>query len=300
MLLADPRLPDFARFDAAARPEHDRSDCVRRALELIPSVDFRYLDDHSRLSAELSATRPQFVLNLCRGGFQNCAERELHVPALLEMLRIAYSGPGPECVAACQNKVWLRAIAREAGVKVPCSYSLESVEFPVRVLAANGQRAFAGSTITSVKDWPTLAETLSRARSSVLVEEYLPGVEYSVGLIGNPPNDLRSLAVLERSAASGAPWHLSEIATSARAEMVESARVLFEKLQCRDCARFDFRTAADGTVKLLAVDPSPDWSCEGELNRMAAGAGIAHADLLAEMIRVAEARYEWPPFSASA
>ena len=68
-----------------------------------------------------------------------------------------------------------------------------------------------------------------------------------------------------------------------------SAR-LFERLGCRDYARFDFRTAADGEIKLLEVNPNPGWCWDGKLNLMAQWANWSYSDLLRAIIAAASQR----------
>src|SRR6185503_15766320 len=73
-----------------------------------------------------------------------------------------------------------------------------------------------------------------------------------------------------------------------------SAR-LFERLGCRDYARFDFRTDSAGAIKLLEANPNPGWCWDGKLNFMAEYAGMRYADLLRLIIEAAQERVaaEW-------
>ena len=127
---------------------------------------------------------------------------------------------------------------------------------------------------------------------ALLVQEYLPGPEYGVGLIGNPGSGLEALPVLEVDF-SGLPAGLAPILSfesktlpdspywteirfrraeaddALLARMVGHARRLFARLGCRDYARFDFRCAADGEPRLLEVNPNPAWANDGKLAFMA-------------------------------
>ena len=62
--------------------------------------------------------------------------------------------------------------------------------------------------------------------------------------------------------------------------MIEYSARLFERLGCRDYARFDFRADDKGEVKLLEVNPNPGWCWDGKLNIMAGFAGIRYSELL--------------------
>ena len=59
------------------------------------------------------------MLNLCDEGYNNDAMMELHVPALLDMAGVPYSGCAPACLAICYNKSLVRSIAMALDVPVP-------------------------------------------------------------------------------------------------------------------------------------------------------------------------------------
>ena len=73
-------------------------------------------------------------------------------------------------------------------------------------------------------------------------------------------------------------------------QLVDYSTLLFERLDCRDYARFDFRTGADGEIKLLEVNPNPGWCWDGKVNFMAQFAGLRYADLLRQIIGAAQER----------
>jgi D-alanine-D-alanine ligase len=66
--------------------------------------------------------------------------------------------------------------------------------------------------------------------------------------------------------------------------------LLFERLECRDYARFDYRTDAVGKIKLLEVNPNPGWCWDGKLNYMAGFAGLRYVDLLRMILMAAQDR----------
>ena len=65
---------------------------------------------------------------------------------------------------------------------------------------------------------------------------------------------------------------------------------LFERLDCRDYARFDWRLDDNGTPRLLEVNPNPGWCWDGHLARMAALAGISYADMLKDILVACDER----------
>lgn len=330
VLLGDPHLPDAAKLRGHFAAEDLESfELVRRALDEIPGTRFRYLDDHTTLIAELLASPPPFVLNFCDTGYRNRAELEAHIPALLELLEIPYSGAGPGCLALCYDKAAVRAIAREMGVPVPVERFVAADE-PVEavlddlpalpaLLKPNRGDGSVGITQDAVAhDVEQARGLLERLRRELpgrdlLVQEFLTGTEYGVGLIGNPATELNPLPVMEvgyeelgagltpilayeSKADPDSPYYTRIAYREARLDgaqgerMVEHARRLFERLGCRDYARFDFRADAAGTSRLLEVNPNPAWCWDGKMCFMAGFAGWRYPELLAAFLEAARAR----------
>jgi D-alanine-D-alanine ligase len=147
----------------------------------------------------------------------------------------------------------------------------------------------------------------------VIIQEFLPGTEYSVAVIGNPEQNLQVLPVLEVDFSqldSGLPqilgyeskwlpespyWtqiHYKEavLGEEQRQQLVDWSNLLFERLGCRDYARFDWRADANGQIKLLEVNPNPGWCWDGKLNYMAGFGGLRYSDLLRMILDAAQER----------
>ena len=82
----------------------------------------------------------------------------------------------------------------------------------------------------------------------------------------------------------------AELDDEARRKLVDYSLILFERLGCRDYARFDFRCDAEGTPKLLEVNPNPGWCWDGKMNLMAGFGGLSYADMLRMIIDAGQAR----------
>jgi D-alanine-D-alanine ligase len=260
------------------------------------------------------------------GGFNNDAFLELHVPAVLEMLRIPYTGAGPTCLGLCYNKSLVRAIAAGLDVPVPLetyydpddqSATLPSA-FPALVKPNYGDSSIGIRQNGVVRSPEELLSYLEELRvelpgRSVLIQEFLTGTEYSVGIIGNPGLTFRNLPPLEVDFSGlnpGLPpilgyeskwipdspywtqikYHEARIDEDVRRRLFDYSNKLFERLDCRDYARFDFRTDNDGEIKLLEVNPNPGWCWDGKLNFMATFAGLRYAELLELILEAAQER----------
>jgi D-alanine-D-alanine ligase len=327
VLLGDPRLPDPVKRDGHFNSEDfDTVARLKSALAEIPGYRFQYLDNHASLIADLRAQRPGFVLNLCDEGYNNDAFMELHVPALLEMLDVPFSGAGPSCLGLCYNKALVRAIAASLDVPVPLETYFSSDDqaatvpsvFPALIKPNYGDSSVGITQAAVVYTWEQASNQLTRLRQEmpgrpILIQEFLTGAEYSVAIIGNPGLASRALPVLEvdyskldrelpRLLGYESKWlpdspYWSQIAyreaaidEDTRRRLVDYSNILFERLGCRDYARFDFRADAEGEIKLLEVNPNPGWCWDGKLNLMATMAGLRYSDMLKLVLEAAQER----------
>jgi len=330
VVLGDPRLEDPAKIRGLfAAEDHDAFGRMKAALAEVAAATgrrFRYLDDHGTLLADLAARPPAFVLNFCDTGFRNRAELELHVPALLELLGVPYSGAPPECLALCYDKAAVRGVAAGLGVPVPEERFLRPGEppeaalperFPVLIKPNRGDGSVGITQKAVVRSEAEALDYLAWLRRSdpgreILVQEYLEGKEYGIGLIGNPgrftvlppmevdfgnlPEDLPPILSYESKADPDSPYYTkigyreAQLDPEILAAMVGWSERLFTRLGCRDYARFDFRASADGHPRLLEVNPNPAWCWDGKMAFMAGFARIAYPEMLGMILEAAEGR----------
>jgi D-alanine-D-alanine ligase len=320
VLTGDHRLPDLTkpghRYNEEDLVAHR---AMQEALGTLRGLRFEFCNDHPRLLDTLKGAPPDLVVNFCDTGYCNVAAQELHVPALLELLGIPYTGAPPACMALCYDKQAVRLLAEAQGVAVPREVFLETYAPPdltgvawpalIKPNQADGSLGITkDAVVRSEAEARTYIEWARRELPgrALLVQEYLPGAEYGIGLVGNPGDELMALPVLEVDF-SGLPAGLSPILSyesktipsspywseirfceaildpATHDRMIADARRLFARLGCRDYARFDFRLGADGTARLMEVNPNPAWGYDGKLTLMAGFAGISYAALL-EMI----------------
>jgi D-alanine-D-alanine ligase len=327
VLLGDPRLPDQVKRGGTFNPEdHETIRKLKDALTELPSYKFRYLDNHGTLERDLSELRTDLIMNLCDEGWNNDPFKELHVPALLEVLSIGYTGAGPAALAACYDKGLVRAVAQGLDVPVPLeSYvrpgdqgaTLPSV-FPALLKPNQGDSSQGITRDSVVTNEKALLDALDRLRADfpkrgVLVQEFLTGPEYSVQLIGNPDQGLRVLPILEvdysrldeslpkilgyesKWEPDSSYWKQiryreSTLSDQMQQQLIDHSSRLFERLGCRDYARFDFRADSKGEIKLLEVNPNPGWCWDGKMNIMAGFQGMRYSELLAQILQTAVER----------
>ncbi len=335
VLMGDPSKPDIIKpsnvFD-----EDDFATIgkLKNALAQLPSYRFIYLNAHNTFYNDLLKLKHKvdFVLNLCDEGFNNLARKELHVPALLEMLDIPYTGSGPQCLAYCYDKSLVRGVAKEMGIPVAEAFFVKSednvfdlqIDFPVIAKPNFGDSSFGITEQSVANTIEELNDAILKIRhefgyeNPILVEEFLTGKEISIGIIGNPPESYTVLPIVEEDY-SQLPPNLPKICgyeakwlpdspyfrllrsipadlpDDVEKSIIENCVRLFARLDCRDYCRFDLRLDANGVPKLLEVNPNPGWCWDGHLAKMAGITDISYSKLLETILQATEQRIGQSP-----
>lgn len=337
ILMGDPSKPCAGKLNNVWNSEDlETRKRLFAALE-ISGINFKIIESHEGLYGDLFESRPKFVFNLCDEGFQNDPFKELHVPALLEMLNIPYSGAGPTCLAFCFDKGLVSRSADAIGIPTPAEHTFirdkvapfdeqlnalastvkSTIGFPAFVKPIKGDNSLGITARSIVHAGDDLVNYMRELNDDgicdVLVQEYLQGTEYGVGVVGNVEGGFMFLPILEVDYRRVIEQNLDPILgyeskwdpkspywtdiSFKRAKlspyMEESLKkaclLLWERFGCRDYARFDFRCdrgrgdgsdGLSGIIKLLEVNPNPGWCWDGKLAYMAKIAGYGYPDLL--------------------
>ncbi len=288
---------------------------------------FDYLVDHHDLAGALAGRCPRLVFNLCDQGFKNDPRKELHIPALCEVLGLPYTGAPPACLVLAFDKTVASAVARSVGVAVPrenllregTQFATCDVPFPALVKPNFADGSFGIFHDSVVRNQTELLSYLQRVGpynlGPLLLQEYLPGTEYCVVAIGNPRSgDFRVLPVLEKDYSGfGADYppitgfevkwwaqeqpfayeldlRAAQLSTPEREAIERDAERLFRRFDCRDYAKFDFRRDAEGLPRLIDVNPNFDLFSDS-LAMMAELAGSSHAAIIDDILDSALRRH---------
>ncbi|HTA92430.1 MAG TPA: hypothetical protein VK745_22785 [Polyangiaceae bacterium] len=330
VVLADDEQPDpFQLSPALPAARADAVFGLTTALQQLRDYRFIYFSDHQRLFAELSARRHEIelVLNLCDQGLHNDWAREAHVPALLEVLGLPYTGASPRSLVWCFDKAFVYGVATAMGIAVPQFTCAEAGKvtwdgpYPAFVKPNFADGSFGITRHAVAHDAEGIRRAVSAMRETfgygdlVLVQEYLPGLDLSVGVIGNPPVSQRALPILEEnyagvtggaphvgcyeakwdsestaSAYHGVSWLRAQLPAEIERRIVDWSLLLLERLECHDYARVDWRLDSTGQPRLLEVNPNPGWDHWTYLATMAGWAGLEYPELLRAILEAARAR----------
>ena len=243
----------------------------------------------ARLIESLTGPRPDAVFNLIEG-FAGSSGGEAYVTGLLELLAIPYTGCPPEAQGLCRRKSRTKALLAGHGLPTAAFALVESAgELPDLagdgpwIVKPDAEDASLGIDQGSVvSDRGALKARVESLRatygSTVLIESYLPGPEYNVGVLALPtpvplpaaevtfadrPGCWPILTYEAKWAAGSAEDLASPIACPAqidgalRDRLGTLAVAAFRATGCRDCARVDFRLDAAGRPMILEVNPEP-------------------------------------------
>ena len=330
VVMGDPSLNDIIKPDAKFdTDDFDTIDKLKIALSKIGDCKFSYLNNHRTLITDLQKMRDKIdlVFNLCDEGFNNEATKELHVPALLEIMKLPYTGSNPQTLAYCYDKSLIRGIATEIGVPVADAFLITADEnlfelnipFPVIAKPNFGDSSFGITQKNVAYSIEELADAIMRIRKQfgygkpILVEEFLTGAELSVGIIGNTdnytvlpiieedysnlPEGLPKICGYEAKWMQDSPYMKTlksiraTVPPNVEQELINHSLKLFERLDCRDYSRFDWRLNSLGEPKILEVNPNPGWCWDGHLAKMSYFGKLDYSEMLEAIINAAELRY---------
>lgn len=269
------------------------------------------------LAARLVAGwRCDLVFNIAEGvaGFG----RESQVPALLEAYGIPYTFSDPLVCALTLHKGMAKHVARGCGVPTPkfelvtTPAEAAAVALPLplfaKPVAEGSSKGVTAKSLAKSRDAlvEVCTELLERYRQPVLVEEYLSGREFTVGVLGTGA-DARALGTLEVVLLDGADQGVYSYRNktqwesiveygllepgSLRSEVEAVALATWRCMGCRDGGRVDVRLDGGGKPQMLEVNPlaglQPGYS---DLPNMAEMAGMSYRELIGEIVRSATAR----------
>ena len=269
------------------------------------------------LAARLVAgQRWDLVFNIAEGvtGFG----RESQVPALLEAYGVPYTFSDPLVCALTLHKGMAKQVARGHGVPTPdfalvatlAEAAAVTLPFPlfVKPVAEGTSKGVSAKSLVTSRAalLEVCAELLAEYREPVLVEEFLSGREFTVGILGTG-SGARALATLEVVLKAGADaavysyrnkaqwrelveYKLLE-AGALRRDVEEVALATWKCLGCRDAGRVDVRLDAAGNPQMLEVNPLAGLTPEhSDLPIMAALEGMDFETLIGEILRCTTTR----------
>jgi D-alanine-D-alanine ligase len=274
-------------------------------------------DNLSDLRQALAEWKPNIAFNLLEE-FQGIVSYDQHMVSFLELMRQPYTGCNPRGLMISRDKALAKQILLYHRIPTPRfavfqkgrRYRLpQKLQFPLFVKSVSDDASFGISQASLVHDMERLKERIEfiheQTNSDALVEEYIEGREFYVGVLGN--ERLRTFPVWEMSfgdselapafATKKAKWDRKYqekhgIKTNAANDLPAGVPEYFEKLSKRiyralslsGYARMDFRMRPDGSVYVLEANANPNLSESEDFAKSAQAAGIKYGALLEQII----------------
>ncbi|WP_141343156.1 ATP-grasp domain-containing protein [Bradyrhizobium sp. USDA 3458] len=266
---------------------------------------FMPADPHGRPSG--------IVFNMAYGIQGEC--RYTHVPAMLELAGIPYTGSSPLGHGLALDKVITKRLIRDRGVPTPnfrvMRHGTEStgdLRFPVVVKPVHESTSFGLQLVYEpVRLREAVEQIVTEYAQDALVEEYIEGREICVALLGN--GEPETLPLVEQDfgeretrlitwedkmhmgAAEPQKICPAQIGSSLANLLRDISVATFRACQCRDYARVDIRIDPSGRPFVLEINSMAALGMSASYILAAKTAGYSFPGLVNRILDVAHTRY---------
>jgi D-alanine-D-alanine ligase len=311
-----------AQNSANPEAEYDSIETVRAIQSALTKHGLHVciVEQDEDLAAKLRTNGVTMAFNIAEG--RGGRGREAQIPALLEYLGIPYTGSDPVALGISLDKTVTKKLAAAAGVRVAVSALFhtgketipEGLTYPVLVKPdAEGSGKGVSEHCVAENEAELrgiLADECPENPDGMLVEQFLPGREFTVAMIGNgaklhvfPPMEIvyhhstqRDYKVYSYKVKCNYSAHVDyqcpAAVTPAQAqEMTVAAEKVFRELGCRDVARVDFHMDAAGRICFLEINPLPGLAPGySDLPMITEASGMSYEDTVFAVYKAAAER----------
>jgi D-alanine-D-alanine ligase len=310
-----------AGFSEEETAEFDRGETIaalERALEQLGHEPVRIGNARQLVQRLAAGERWDLVFNIAEG-LRGIA-REAQIPAILDAYEVPYTFSDPLVMSLSLHKGVTKSVVRDAGiptadfavVKSPADLASLALPYPLfakPVAEGTGKGISPVSKIKSVEELRSVVpQLLAEFQQPVLIETYLPGREFTVGIVGEGETT-RPLGTLEIVLLDQAEPEVYSYVNKERCEelveyrlvsaqddpvVAEAERIACEAwktLSCRDAGRIDIRCDAAGRPHFLEVNPLAGLHPEhSDLPMLCTRVGIEYVELIRSIVDSASQR----------
>ena len=304
--------PDQVETVAAEYEDERTLSWMRSVLQTVgPVTDLPWGPD---VAARFAKAKLDVVFNVTEA--TSGRNRESLLPALAEAKGVPCIGTDAVGLGIALDKYLTKVLARHEGVPTPdfikidsaCQWEklvpgISALSFPVIAKPNTGGSSMGIRRLSKAESMPELHTAvkwvLDNFEDSVLVEEFVPGREFAVGLLAG--QELQTLPIIEIRVADGSPdsfysyerktMHDKELVCPADVPgdaeplMADYAQRIFHILGCRDLARVDFRLGTSGIPYFLEINPLPGLSpYYGIFPAQARAAGFSPEEVIHQLV----------------
>ncbi|MFW9919932.1 MAG: ATP-grasp domain-containing protein [Candidatus Thorarchaeota archaeon] len=323
-IVVNTRIQDD-EFQVEYDPPHT-IELIRHGIEAA-GHECLFIEADEDVSENLKAQRPDLVFNRAEG--VRGESRESHVPAILEMLGIPYIGSNVLTTAVGLNKAWTKKVLHYHGILTPrfhVANSLEEAEtfdivYP-SILKPNEEGSSVGINEDNVvhskeQMLRKLGSMLGEYQQNILIEQFIQGREFSVGMLGRSGKTPEILPITEVDFSKLPPEVggvfgqraktkydeienyscPAKISDELRNRLETTTLAVCTHLDVVDFGRIDFRMDSAGDLYFLEINPLPgmDFDMDNKdfsfFPYMASKAGYSYDELIRRLIESACYRY---------
>lgn len=305
-------LEQTAEFDSPATIE-----AIEAGIQAMGLATERIGSLHALLPALAAGQRWDLVFNIAEG--LHGLSRESQIPALLEAYQIPCAFSDATVLAVCLHKALTKRIIRDLGLPTPDFAVIQDLQdlddvalpFPLfaKPVAEGTSKGITGASLVQNRGEleHVCADLMARFEQPVLVERFLPGREFTVGIVGTGlrARCLGAMEVLLLENAEQGVYSLDnkeEYEDLVRYDLVDGllaeglARLAMDAwrgLGARDAGRVDIRLDDRGVPHFLEVNPLPGLHpVRSDLSILCRLQGVSHGDLIRMIMTSALERVE--------
>lgn len=311
-------------FTSEESAEFDKKETIDGIAEVLTKLGYEVdkIGHIYNLTKKLSeGKRWDLVFNIAEGfyGFG----RESQIPALLDAYKIHYTASEPLILALTLHKEMTKHIVRNFGFKTADFYLVEkeedtekvNIQFPlfVKPVAEGTGKGVNGKSVVYTKDElkEKCNEIIFKFNQGALVEEFLTGREFTVGIIGTE-NEAKVIAIMEIIVKKDTHEQIYSYDNKENYETIMEYkyndeiedRDLVEKckrlalgvhktLKCKDVSRVDIKVDKNGEPNFLEINPLPGLNpLHSDLCLMAYHSGLSYFDLIKSIVDSSLKRFQ--------
>lgn len=300
----------FGEEETAEFDRGDTIDQIEAALRALGHETARIGHVRALVSALAAGQRWDCVFNICEGMFG--FGREAQVPAILDAYQIPYTFAEPLAASLTLHKGLTKRVLRDAGVPTTAFHLVETeadvdavdLPFPLFCKPVAEGTAKGIHPRSRVLDRAALRavcrDLLAQYRQPVLVEPFLPGREFTTGIIGRGASaevvGTMEVKLLADKAEAFAYTYLNKEESEIRCDLpladaewsakcAPIALAAWRALGCRGAGRVDLRADADGRLQVLEINPLPGMHpTHSDLPMICAQVGMPYQELVRRIV----------------
>lgn len=310
--------------------EYDNIETVVAINEALSSNDVEVINIEAdqNLFDKIKHEKVDIVFNIAEG--IKGRGREAQVPAILNMLKIPFTGSDETTLCLALDKALAKRILSTYNIETPRYLLIKADDFNIPKIklrypliikpnAEGSSKGIGDTCVVSTKEQLVIELIKNRElyHTDILVEEYLDGREFTVGLIGNGQNlhvfEPMEIVYLSKTQADYCVYNYkikqdfqkyidykcpSTIERKIIEKMKKQAKKIFNVLGCRDFARIDFRLDSNEEIYFIEINPLPGLAYGySDYPMLASFCGMDYQHLIRNILKAGALRYGIRPYN---